>query len=71
MLSDMARTSIRNTVSLLLTGVISFGSGMLLVMQDGKMPSMVQLWCAGITAAVLMGNDLKSRLTPTKTEERR
>jgi hypothetical protein len=67
-LSETTRIGIRNTVSLLLTGAISFGSGMLLVMQEGKMPTTVQLWCAGLTAAVLMGNDLKSRLTPTKRE---
>lgn len=70
MLSDRMRTSIRNTVSLLLVGFISFGSAMLVVMQEGKLPTQVQVWCAGLAAGILMANDLKSRLTPTKLEER-
>lgn len=69
MMPDALRTTIRNAVSLVLVGFLSFGSSMLVAMQEGKEPTGIQIKYALLAAGMLMANDLKSRLTPTQKEE--
>ena len=63
--SPHTRLLIRGAISCLLTGCISFGSSILVIMQDGQWPAPVQLVTAGVAAGLLMANDIKSRMTPT------
>jgi len=59
----------RNLISALVVGLVSFGTGFQAYTDLGKLPDKFDILRISIPALVLMLNDIKSRITPTKGEK--
>jgi hypothetical protein len=58
----------RMLISGLLVGVTAFGNTLQAAISDGSQPTKWQIYSAVIGGAVLMLNDIKSRITPSRNE---
>ena len=61
-------TWFRILVSGLISGGITFGTALQAATQDGLLPTKGVLIAAGIGGGLAVLNDIKSRITPTKSE---